>query len=180
MRAGDEAGMSDRSQHLIDQYRRIHAEKPYGASSEVMAGFVMREIDRLPEWPATILDYGCGRSRLVDWLAAITGAEARRFDPAIPEFEAPPGPADLVICTDVLEHIPEEDVDGFLAGLRALSERAYFNVSTREAVEVLPSGENANVTVRRPPWWRRRLLAHWPVARRAHSHDPTAATFVTW
>ena len=38
------------------------------------------------------------------------------YDPAFPgHWTLPPGEFDVVVCTDVLEHCPEEDLDWILA-----------------------------------------------------------------
>ena len=165
---------------LIDQYRIIHETKAYGRSSEAMCGLVMREIDGLMPI-ARILDFGCGQSRLVDWLAAITGAEALRYDPAIRAHAVlPDGPADVIVCTDVLEHVPEDQLDALFETMRGISGKVYFNVSCVEAVEILPNGQNAHCTVRPPKWWMRRIRLAFGTARRARSLSQTAATILTW
>lgn len=169
-----------RSAELIAQYKEIHATKPYGRSSELKAGYVQRELMHLDQ-VESILDYGCGQSRLVDWVAKMNNAEARRYDPAIPAYDAPPTqPVDAAICTDVLEHIPEEDVDDFLGKIRALTPNAYFNVSIREAIEILPNGENAHCTVKPAKWWGEKIANVFGFARRTSSNDGTSVTWVTW
>lgn len=177
--SGDSAAMGTDGD-LIDQYRIIHETKAYGRSSEAMCGLVMREIDGLMP-VSRILDFGCGQSRLVDWLAAITGAEALRYDPAIPAYAAlPEGTADVIVCTDVLEHVPEDQLGALFDCMKEVSGRVYFNVSCVEAVEVLPNGQNAHCTVRPHGWWVRRIKGAFGVARRARSLSPTAVTILTW
>ena len=103
-----------RGQELINQYKQIHASKPYGRSSELKLGYVQRELMHLPK-VERVLDYGCGQSRLIDWLGKVNDTEAVRYDPAIPDYATKPtGKFDAAVCTDVLEHIPEEDVVDFL------------------------------------------------------------------
>ena len=115
------------------------------------------------------------------YVRAINDATVYRYDPAIPEFaEMPVDKVDLVICTDVMEHIPEDDVDALFATIRSLSKHAFFNISVREAKEILPNGENAHCTVQPPPWWRQRLLKQFRIVRRTRSPDPTAVSFLTW
>ena len=129
----------------------------------------------------TVLDYGCGQSRLVDWLARMNDATATRFDPAVPEHATPPtGRFDAVIDTDILEHIPEEDVDDFLRKIRALTDNAYFNVSVREAIAILPNGGNVHCTVKESKWWGQKIANTFGLARRASSNDVTSLAWVTW
>ena len=170
----------DRREELIAQYAKIHAEKDYGHSSEIMIGIVQKHIYDLPE-VKTILDFGCGRSRLVDWLAKIHDATPYRYDPAIPEFaEMPVDKVDLVICTDVMEHISDADIKPVIRQIKGLSDNAFFNISCREADEILPNGENAHCSVHPHAWWMSRLRGQFPnVARtRAFSSDDLSA--FTW
>ncbi len=84
--------------------------------------------------PRNLLDVGCGDGRLRTLLAAWTGryvgvdlaeqaiAFARAFNPDA-EFVIGPvaeisGAFDVVACVEVLEHIPDQDLTGFVAGLR--------------------------------------------------------------
>ncbi len=169
------------SDHLIDQYRQIHEERPqYGMSSEQQLGFIQRQVVAL-EGIDSILDFGCGRSRLVDWLAKLNDATAYRYDPAIPEFSTlPVEAADLVLNTDVLEHIPEGAIDDILSRIRVVSERVYFNISCIEARATLPDGSNAHCTVQPADWWQARLKQHFSKVRPVKSYRESTCSFVTW
>lgn len=124
----------------------------------------------------TALDYGCGKgnqySRLVDWngerwpLEDHLGFLVDKFDPAVKKFASTPldHPRDLVWCTDVMEHIPEEDIDFIVSELSRLSAKALFvTVGTYPAKKTLPNGENAHVTIKPLEWWEERFA---PVAKR--------------
>jgi hypothetical protein len=169
-----------RAEDLIAQYREVHRAKVYGQTSELLMGHILRQVAFLPP-PRSILDYGCGQARTVDWLSRIYDATPYRYDPAIPDIATLPGvSADLVICTDVMEHIPLEDVDRVLTEIRAISARAFFNISCVKAAEVLPSGENAHCTVRPARWWATRLKARFDPVRKVRSITPNSVSFVTW
>ena len=177
--ARGEDGAMDTDGDLIEQYRIIHETRSYGRSSEVLTGLVMKEIETLE--PKRILDFGCGQSRLVDWLGAITGAEALRYDPAIPEHARMPcESADVILCTDVLEHVPEGELRALFERMRSISPNVYFNVSCAPAREVLPDGRNAHCTVKPPQWWMRRIRRAFGTSRRARSLSQTAVTICTW
>jgi hypothetical protein len=81
------------------------------------------------------------------------------YDPAYEPFAAKPvGTFDGVICTDVLEHVPEEDTEWILAELFGYAERFLFaSIACVEAVKRLPDGQNAHCTVRPPAWWAERV-----------------------
>jgi hypothetical protein len=82
------------------------------------------------------------------------------YDPGIPGKDHLPKPADLVVCTDVLEHIEPELLDGVLRHLYLLAGRgAYLVIATRLARELLPDGRNAHLIVQEPPWWLAKLKA---------------------
>lgn len=169
-----------RAEELIAQYREVHRGKVYGQTSELLTGFILRQVAFLPP-PKSILDYGCGQSRTADWLAKIYDATAYRYDPALPDHAVLPEiETDLVICTDVMEHIPLEDVDRVLAEIRGISANAFFNISCVKAAEILPNGENAHCTVRPARWWAARLGAHFDTVRKVRSFTPNSVSLVTW
>lgn len=174
------ATMSNRGTSLIAQYEQIHASKAYGRSSELKLGYVQRELLHLPQ-VKRVVDFGCGQSRLIDWVGTLNGAEAVRYDPAIPAHSTmPDGPFDAVICTDVMEHVDAPDIPFVLGQIKSLSPNAYFNISIRPAIEVLPNGENAHTTVQPLAWWGNAIADTFGYARRASSNDNTSVTIVTW
>ena len=59
-----------------------------------------------------------------------------------------------MICTDVLEHCPEEDLSWIVEEIFNYARRfVYLNVACFPARKTLPSGENAHITIREPDWW---------------------------
>ena len=61
----------------------------------------------------SVLDYGCGKSLLAKNLPF----PIWEYDPAVPGKEESPRAADLVICTDVLEHIEPDKLEWVLADI---------------------------------------------------------------
>ena len=137
-----------------EQYRKLY-EPHYGTSSralylEMIAPVVM-ECD-----PASVLDYGCGRSDLLAHFWADGRRRLAWYDPAVPGCqEMPDGEFDLVLCNDVLEHVRMQDVGRVLAELRAKSNRVLFTISLRPARAKLPDGRNAHVTLLSASEWTR-------------------------
>ena len=172
---------ASRRDELVEQYQQLHAQSAsYGKSSELQCGFVQATLDDLPP-VRSILDYGCGKSRLVDWLGKINGAKSYRYDPAIPKFaELPVNKVDLVINTDVLEHVDEIDLNDVLSEIRRLSSNVYFNIATAPARAVLPNGENAHVSVRSAAWWGELLARHFETVRTVPAWRAHRCSFVTW
>ena len=99
-----------------------------------------------------VLDYGCGKGTLAK---ALTDLTVREYDPAIPGKDALPASADLVVCTDVLEHIEPDCIDEVIAHIGRLTRTAAFlNISTRLAAKSLDDGRNAHLIVQDAAWWR--------------------------
>lgn len=106
----------------------------------------------------SILDYGCGEGTLKK---AFEGSPINvyEYDPAIPgKATRPNTPADIVVCTDVMEHVEPQFIDAVLADLRALTRKlAYICIATRPANKFLADGRNAHLTVRPAAWWADRV-----------------------
>jgi hypothetical protein len=164
---------------LIDQYRQIHATSAYGTTSVKNLRFIRPEIRLLA--PLSVVDYGCGQSRLIDQLDLGYAAKLVRYDPAIPEVsEKPAGVFDLLINVDVLEHIEEGDLDAVIGDMRSLCRDALIIVDTKKAVKVLADGRNAHVSLHSAAWWQDRLGRHFPHLERVATARTTRAGFRTW
>jgi hypothetical protein len=175
---------SPRYRELLSQYRHLHvhgeqrmnlpAEKTYnGRSLPRHAANIKDLIDR--HQARTLLDYGSGKGhqyrpmevRLPDGrsfpsIPAYWGVKSITcYDPAYEPFsQLPTGCFDGVICTDVLEHCPEQDIEWILGELFGFASAFVFaNVACYPAMKHLPNGENAHCTVRGIDWWRQRLQA---------------------
>jgi SAM-dependent methyltransferase len=164
---------------LIEQYRRIHAMSAYGTTSIRNLRFIRPEIRLLR--PRSILDYGCGQSRLLEALDLGYPVQFGRYDPAIPDYAKKPDRVfDLLINVDVLEHIEETDLDPVIAEMKALCRHAIIIIDTKPAKKVLADGRNAHVTVRPHNWWRERLGRHFSHLEPIATARNTRAGFRTW
>lgn len=146
---------------LIDQYKLLHAEKSeYGTTSAELVPEISVAIDYLK--PKTVLDFGCGKGAFLEAIASkYPEIKFYGFDPAIPGRETIPlEKFDMIINTDVLEHIPEDELPAIVEKLSSLSQNVYFNLHHRLAKEILPNGQNAHCTVK-PPEWYRALLSKY-------------------
>jgi Methyltransferase domain len=100
------------------------------------------------------LDYGCGKSLLAKALPW----PIWEYDPAIPGKEESPRAADLVVCTDVLEHIEPEKLPFVLDDLRRCVKKVgYFLIHTGPAAKKLSDGRNAHLIQKSRDWWEKKL-----------------------
>ncbi len=170
---------SSRYHELLEMYRDMHEhgeqflnippEKTFGGQSLFrQAKRIKAIIDILGS--KTILDYGAGKGKQYE-PRELTVSDAKKYpdiasywsvetvtcyDPAYAPFSTlPVGKFDGVICTDVLEHCPEEDVPWIIEELFSFArEFVYINVACYPAKKRLPNGENAHCTIKPPQWWK--------------------------
>lgn len=151
-------------EELISQeYRQeqviLHARpNGYGGKGDKWAPAVMGFI--LGRHCRSVLDYGCGEGSLVNCLRAFVSEDTdlREYDPAIPGKDSLPEPADLVVCTDVLEHIEPGKLSAVFEHLNALALKALFLViATRPSGKTLSDGRNAHLILESKEWWGERL-----------------------
>lgn len=141
------------------QLSQLHAEKEdFGTSSAMYAPIVKNIIKDFS--PKQMLDYGCGKMALKEALGVVEGYIP--YDPAIEGLDATPLPADLVVCTDVLEHVEPEYLDSVLNDLKRVTRRVgFFVVHTGQALNHLPDGRNAHLIQEPPAWWLPKILSRW-------------------
>lgn len=109
----------------------------------------------------SVLDYGCGKGTLFDDGRLRKQFECTEFDPGIAGKDAMPVAADVVVCTDVLEHVEPDFLDNVLKHIRSLTTiGAYFIIAQTPAKLTLTDGRNAHLILRPTQWWLDRLNEH--------------------
>lgn len=122
----------------------------------------------------SLLDYGSGAGdawkqphRLHRELG-LRWFDVTLYDPAFPEHdEKPSGLFDGVLCSDVLEHIPEDELDATVATLfRHARNFVWASVCCRPAKKCFPDGvTNLHVTLQPMEWWTALFERHQPADR---------------
>ena len=141
----------------LQLYRTAHEGEDTFAGNSLL-GYVPH-IARLCDLlkPKSIIDWGCGKASVWKFLRKDlpTLTDLRLYDPAVPQYSRYPDKKyDLLVCTDVLEHIPEDDIPATLLEMLGHCRGAFFGVPTYRAINLLPDGSNPHVTVREPVWWQ--------------------------
>lgn len=126
-----------------------------------------------PRKGETIRDMGCGTGRAGLSLAD-AGLEVTQYDFAAncrdPEVTLPfvqhdltkpiPGdPTDYGYCTDVLEHIPPEDVPAVLRHVCTAARRVFLQIACTPDHMGQLIGESLHLTVQQYAWWKEQLEA---------------------
>lgn len=135
----------------LEEQRRLHASpRGYGGRGSKWAPDVTR-IARAAG-VHSILDYGAGQGTLGAALRE-KGFKVQDFDPAVDAFAAPPREADLVTCTDVLEHVEGRFVEAVLDELRDLGPLVFVVISLVPTAKTLSDGRQAHITLKPRQWW---------------------------
>jgi hypothetical protein len=136
-----------------EQQKSLHNAGSYGVSSGKWSLAVTQLADSLKT--RDVLDYGCGQRMLEKAL----DFPIRNYDPCIPGLDEAPEPADIVVCTDVLEHIEPDCIDAVLDDLERVTLKAgFFVVCNRPAKKILPDGRNAHLIQADARYWLPKIM----------------------
>ena len=124
----------------------------------------------------TLLDYGSGKGLQysVDRLHEkyLSNIFPTLYDIGIPSYSVlPTGKFDGVFSTDVLEHIPEDELDSVLEYIFNVANKfVYLAICTIEAPDLLPNGEQAHVTIKPFEWWVEKITPFVKVDTTVHCY----------
>ena len=164
---------------LLDSYKELHKEegKFRGIS---LVPLVPTLINVIKENNCkTLLDYGCGKAipyskkecksiglkKPVQELCNLDSFDL--YDPAYPKYnKLSKKKYDIVVCTDVMEHIAEQDIDWVLKDILSHSKKAVFlNISCQPALKHFKEGkfkgQNVHVSVFHGTWWSDKVKNIW-------------------
>jgi hypothetical protein len=161
---------------ISEDYRRmqqvLHENPDYGVASVQYAPLVAMVLNTTGA--GELLDYGAGKGRLGIALREHVKRPLtiHHYDPAIPQWSAPPEPCKFVACIDVLEHIEPAMLDNVLDDLmRVTAGVGVFTVHTGPAIKVLPDGRNAHLIQQPPSWWLPKFMERFDLVtfnRKSH------------
>ena len=173
---------SARYRKIVEMYRTMHEQGWTQAGWSAAETFDGKSLERHIEPIAgliretgtkTLLDYGAGKGKFYEpypgeaadsrfkSMKSWGDTKVTCYDPGYAPYAGPLEDAyDGVICTDVLEHITEEDIPWVLDKLfRHARHFVYAVAACYPARKALPDGQNAHCTVLPAEWWREQMEA---------------------
>lgn len=145
-------------QSLVPFYKEHHASSAYGTGGHKKAQRVLAGLSGCNI--RSILDWGAGSRTMEKAILQFRpDLKVTSYDPAIPGIDVlPEGPFDATISTDVLEHIPYEEIDSALEQIVGLTKkRGYHYIASGPANLWLPDGRNAHIIQEGSNWWRNKF-----------------------
>ncbi len=147
---------------ISKEYRKLNTElhdskKGFGASGYRWAGIVRRLVKLYNV--QSLIDYGCGQETLIKTLRRnnprmFQKIKYQGYDPCVPKNKGVPNKSDMVMCTDVLEHIEPDYLVDVLQHIFSLSNGIiFFNINTKKANKCLPDGRNTHLIIQDGEWW---------------------------
>jgi 2-polyprenyl-3-methyl-5-hydroxy-6-metoxy-1,4-benzoquinol methylase len=155
------------SKTMLEQNQILHeSEEGFGGSGWKHADNIMAFSHELRA--RNMLDYGCGECTLGKVLRKMgMHFNLTEYDPAVRKRSRLPKPHDLVVCTDVLEHVEPDKLRNVLAHIHELTLKGcYLVIATRAANKILPNGANAHLIIEDTPFWKERVMQfNWKLTR---------------
>ena len=168
---------SQRYEDLLKEYELMHDVSDQMFNGRSVANFVDVIQHVLKENKCnTLLDYGSGKGLLYtkDYDKVQIDNPISKplpklwdinkytlYDPGYKEHsKLPTGKFDSVVCTDVLEHVPEEDLGWVVDELIDYAKKVLFlNISCLPALKKFRDGTNVHVSIFKPEEWANFLAA---------------------
>ena len=177
---------SEEYKELVGEYTNLHengnetvpADKMFNGISLAFYVPDLMEIVLNKEKAKSILDYGCGKGKLyssTEYNTLNLDKKGRRLNDSLPNLwqldyyalydpgykehnKLPKGKYDGVICTDVIEHIDENDCDWILDEIFSYGRKfVYVTIACYKALKTFDNGKNVHVNVQTPEYWKEKL-----------------------
>jgi len=161
---------------VINFYKKLHIHgNEYEDAENIFDGkslrFFFKPIKQVIDITnsTSIIDFGCGKAKYYFEEVRVDQQNYNNiqdywkiknyflYDPGVSYFSNYPNKkADGVICVDVVEHIPENDMQNFLMEIFKLSNKFVFIViACYPANKKLPDGRNVHLCIKSPDEWQK-------------------------
>lgn len=148
------------------EQRRLHADpRGYGGRGRKWAPQVLELVAECDG--ASVLDYGCGQGSLAAALSGQPGVlRIAEYDPAIAGKAGRPTFADIVVCTDVMEHVEDRCLEAVIEHLSTLTRKLLFLVvSLVPTAKTLSDGRQAHISIHDVSFWRAAFGKRFSIVR---------------
>lgn len=139
------------------EYRKIHSKDNNFGNRTIIPSMVVNAIEKYK--PSSILDFGCGKGLMTEQLKKkYPNIQISGWDPAFHKENELPDSIDMIISTDVLEHIEYDKIDEVLQKLKRISNKIQYHlIACHKASKILSDGRNAHLIVEAPDWWKEKI-----------------------
>jgi hypothetical protein len=158
--------------------KELHAGSKYGVSGKEYAQNFFMLLSQVAKrlGSCSVLDYGAAQGGTMkavrDAFLLHPAITDRCYDPFVEGIDSAPQPADVVICTDVMEHVEPECTDAVLDHIASLTKRvAFFSIALTPAIKTLSDGRNAHINLRPAQDWQRDLTKRFLVSQVQYRPD---------
>jgi 2-polyprenyl-3-methyl-5-hydroxy-6-metoxy-1,4-benzoquinol methylase len=139
-----------------------------------------------------VIDFGCGSGKagvkidaygcdvlLLDFAENSRDENARHLPFAKQDLTKPiPYIAKYGFCTDVMEHIPTDDVETVINNIMDAAENVFFQISTVSDCMGVIIGQELHLTVRPHSWWKELFIKNGYVVQWEEEQNIAALFFV--
>lgn len=172
------------NKNYVEQYKLLNNKNKLYYESNLSIFNMVNEISLFIDYlkPKNILDYGCGNGVLLKLLKhKYTKINIDGYDPAIKEFSIiPNNHYDMIINTDVLEHIPKSDIADVVNHIKSLSNNVFFCLHHGKAYTILPNGENAHITIEPKEWYHNLMKNYFDIIISLKARNPINSIVITF
>ena len=172
------------NKNYVEQYKLLNDKNKLYYESNLSIFNMVNEISLFINYlkPKNILDYGCGNGVLLKLLKhKYTKINIDGYDPAIKEFSViPKNHYDMIINTDVLEHIPKSDIGDVVNHIKSLSNNVFFCLHHGKAYTILPNGENAHITIKPKEWYHNLMKKYFDIIIPLNARNPINSIVITF
>lgn len=146
---------------ISDEYKavvtQIHKDHDWGAGAIRNFGDEIEKYLKRRGKIRTVLDYGSGQGMMEKHiLSTVTDREFiwTNYDPGQPGIDKRINQDyDLIISSDVLEHVEPEEIDETIAWMHKWGRSQYHHIAASTTGLWLPDGRNAHLIIEGLEWW---------------------------
>lgn len=144
------------------QLRAEHSGSKWGSTGGKYSGADVLSLLRNRAYITSVLDFGAGKASMASFIREFLPREIEwtNYDPGMPKYDVlPDRQFDLVITTDVLEHVEPSKIYDTMLVLQELTGKVLYNdIACYPTGKLFGSGpyegEDLHLIVEDPSWWR--------------------------